>query len=131
MRGRQAWTFAAALAAAATTAVGCAHEHAVMTMNPPTPEYGGATAELADGRSIPVRAAETFDGPQWITVSTTYGIGPPGSIVDAKQIVAYRQTSRSRGLFEGMGIGFLGGALLGAGIGLWSGDDRCTGACWF
>src|SRR5215471_456233 len=118
-----------ALGLGAVIGAGCAHEHIVTTLRPIS-YSGDATATLVDGNAVRVRAAETFDGAQWILVNAADGAGPAGWVVDSSRIQSYATVNHGRGLLEGLALGGLGGGALGAAIGYASGDDSCPNGCW-
>jgi hypothetical protein len=111
-----------ACAAVLLFATACTHHHPVTTLHPISPE-ASATAQLGDGRDVAVRAEPTPEGARWIeqgeTPTTT------GVIVESADMRSYTTVSRGRGAVEGVALGGLGGATLGAVLGFAGGDDTC------
>jgi len=105
--------------AIAVVAAGCIHEHTVVSLQPGATS-GDAVARLADGREVPVRATPDGESILWVARS--------GATIDAADMTSYSTTDRARGALEGMGLGLLGGAAIGAGVGYATGTS-CH--CWF
>lgn len=100
----------------------CTHHHPVTTLLPVSPS-DEATADLANGRSVNVRAAPTPAGTRWVARDEA----PAGAsvIVESTDMRSYTTVSHGRGFAEGLGLGALAGTVLGVVIGAASGDDKC------
>jgi hypothetical protein len=107
---------------ATVLATACTHHHPVTTLLPISPS-AEATAQLGNGRDVDVRAEPTPTGARWIAQGEPL---PGGVVVESADMRSYTTVSRGRGAAEGLALGGLGGAALGAVIGLASGDDKCA-----
>jgi hypothetical protein len=99
----------------------CTHHYPVTTLNPASASEE-ATAQLADGHNVEVRATATPAGPRWIPEGETTATS---RIIETTDLRSYTTVSRGRGLAQGLALGGLSGAALGVVTGLASGDDRC------
>jgi hypothetical protein len=102
----------------------CTHAHTVAALHPGLSSVA-ATAELADGRNVEVRAASTPDGPRWFVRPSV--VGAPWTVVDSPVLRRYTVVRHGRGAFEGGFWGGLLGTALGAIIGYAAGDTPCEG----
>jgi hypothetical protein len=104
----------------------CTHHHPVATLLPMSTS-GEATAQLSDGHDVEVRAAPTAAGARWIAQGETPATPVrAGVTVESADMRSYTTVSRGRGAVEGLALGVLGGAAIGVGIGLASGNDDPT-----
>lgn len=106
-------------------ATACTHHHSVTTLRPNEVSID-ATARLDNDREVNVRAVPTPDGARWIERAGTSDDPRPGPVIDSADMRSYTTVSHGRGALEGLAIGGLGGAVLGAGLGFAAGDDHCT-----